>query len=47
MAATAMPAMPLAGQAAGGDIEALWKEATSRRLRLSRGRGARRVWELR
>ena len=47
MAATALPGMPSAGQAAGGDILALWEEATGRRLRLSRDRGARRVWELR
>ena len=35
MAATALPGMPSAGQAAGGDILALWAEATGRRLRLA------------
>ena len=38
MAATALPGMPAAGQAAGGDMLTLWAEATGRR-RAAAGHG--------
>ena len=39
MAATALPGMPSAGQAAGGDMLALWAEATGRRRAAGHGLG--------
>ncbi len=42
MAATALPGMPAAGQAAGGDMLALWAEATGRRRAAGRGLGGLR-----
>jgi hypothetical protein len=42
MAATALPGMPSARQAAGGDMLILWAEATGRRRAASPGRGGLR-----
>jgi len=42
MAATALPEMPAAGQAEGGDMLALWAEATGRRRTADRGLGGLR-----
>ena len=36
---TALPGMPSAGQAGGGDMLALWAEATGRRRAAGRGPG--------
>ena len=42
MAATALPGTPAAGQAAGGDMLALWAEATGRRRPAGPGLGGLR-----
>jgi site-specific DNA recombinase len=42
MAATALPGMPAAGQAADGDMLMLWAEATGRRQAAGRGHGGLR-----
>ena len=42
MAATALPEMPAAGQAEGGDMLALWAEATGRRRTADHGLGGLR-----